>query len=578
MPLIGPGMWSGRAENSRKVDTVPSPAHVFLEEFTGLHCSYCPQAHAIANNLTYLYPEQVHVMAVHTGGLAIPSGNDPDMRTSYGDSLFRWSGEGGMPSGDLNRTVYPESMRGHYTLPRSEWMNVARRLLQSEMPAPVNLYARAQIRAKDVTNIYIDVEAYAVAPAPGPLFLHVALTENFVPGSQAGGGLVSYLHRHVLRDFATGLYGDTIKPETFPKGAYLSRAYTYTLPEQFGNREPNLANLACLVFVTDSTGAVLNSLEAEVESPVKASLDYLQINLHRLGKTYGGAAYDVYVVNPSDDTVRSLSFAFDLNGDKREYVLNGLAVLPKTETVVRLESDFPAESLKKVNIYSLRLTAANGKPVASNVIQSNFSEPVALPSGLEAVRIEFTGDAFGSENRVCLSDASGKPLYEAGPFVDGTAASCRSDLLPMEADVIYTLEVTDAFRDGVDGGRIRVVNALDSVLYDSSIGAYGHSVAFRRPAVETALESGGSRSFAARLYPNPARSYVEVRLQGWAAGRAELSLYDLQGRLMLRRDLNLPADGKWTETVSVADYPQGIYMVRVVQAQRNELLKLVIRN
>lgn len=399
-----------------------------------------------------------------------------------------------------------------------------------------------------------------------------------MPGSQAGGGLVSYLHRHVLRDFVTGLYGDTIESTAFSPGTYLSRVYTYTLPEEFGNREPNLANLACLVFVTDSTGAVLNSLEAEVESPVKAPLDYMQINLHRLGKTYGGTAYDVYVVNPSDDTVRSLTFAFDLNGDKREYTMAGLAVLPKTETVVRLETDFPSASLKKVNIYSLRLTEANGNVVNSNVLQSNFSEPLALPAETETVRIEFTGDAFGSENTVRLSDAAGHRLYEAGPFADGTETACRSDLLPIEAGGIYTLDVTDSFRDGVDEGRIRILDTDDNVLYESFIGTYGHLVSFRRAAAGTGVETVVSGSSICHLYPNPAGERVEVRLQGWATGRVELSFYNLQGRLMLRRDLDFKTDGKMAVTIDVSDYPQGIYMVRVVQGYRHEVMKLVVKH
>lgn len=399
-----------------------------------------------------------------------------------------------------------------------------------------------------------------------------------MPGSQAGGGLVSYLHRHVLRDFVTGLYGDTIEPTAFSPGSYLSRVYTYTLPEESGNREPNLANLACLVFVTDSTGAVLNSLEAEVESPVKAPLDYMQINLHRLGKTYGGTAYDVYVVNPSDDTVRSLTFAFDLNGDKREYTMAGLAVLPKTETVVRLETDFPSASLKKVNIYSLRLTEANGNVVNSNVLQSNFSEPLALPAETETVRIEFTGDAFGSENTVRLSDAAGHRLYEAGPFADGTETACRSDLLPIEAGGIYTLDVTDSFRDGVDEGRIRILDTDDNVLYESFIGTYGHLVSFRRAAAGTGVETVVSGSSICHLYPNPAGERVEVRLQGWATGRVELSFYNLQGRLMLRRDLDFKTDGKMAVTIDVSDYPQGIYMVRVVQGYRHEVMKLVVKH
>lgn len=150
---------TGRAEAAHKVDTVPAVAHILLEEFTGLHCSYCPQAHTIANNLTYVNPGRVHVMAVHTGSLAVPSGNDPDLRTPYGDSLYLWAGEGGMPSGDINRTVYPECMReGSYTLSRGDWMHVARRLLNAETPAPVNLHAEARIEpasASGTPNIYI---------------------------------------------------------------------------------------------------------------------------------------------------------------------------------------------------------------------------------------------------------------------------------------------------------------------------------------------------------------------------------------------------------------------------------------
>lgn len=575
------GIRPGKAESVHKVDTTPAAAHILLEEFTGLHCSYCPQAHTIANNLTYVNPGRVHVMAVHTGSLAVPSGNDPDLRTPYGDSLYLWAGQGGMPSGDINRTVYPECTReDSYTLSRGDWMHVARRLLNAETPAPVNLYAEARIEpASPDPHIYIDVEAYGVNPTPAPVFLHVALTENFVPGSQAGSGISSYLHRHVLRDLVTGLYGDTLKPSEFTKGSYLSRTYDYALPAQFGNRVPNQANLACLVFITDSTGAVLNSMEAEVACAAKAPLDYLQITLNRLGKYYGGSAYDVYVVNPSDDTVRSLTFAFELNGEKREYALQGLNVWPKTETVVTLQTDFAPDALKKVNIYSLRLTQANGKSIQSNLIQSSFNEPLDLSS--EAVKIEFTGDAFGSDNEIRLTDVAGRLVYGAGPFADGVEAFSISDELPVEPGQIYVLDVTDSFRDGVeDGGGIRILDARDSVWYRSYIGSYGHLISFRRPGAETAVEAveaaGGTIDI--QLYPNPTQADVEVRLQGWAAGRAEISVYNLQGQPVFMREILLPAGGKATEIIEVSDFPQGIYMVRVLQNRRHVVKKLVVRH
>ncbi len=128
-----------------RVSSVPAPANILIEEFTGLHCSYCPQAHTISNNLTYVAGERIHVMAVHTGSLAAPSGDEPDLRTRYGEAMYAWQGAGGMPSGNINRTVYPECSGNSYSLSRHAWAAVAKRLLADETPAPLNLYAEAHL-------------------------------------------------------------------------------------------------------------------------------------------------------------------------------------------------------------------------------------------------------------------------------------------------------------------------------------------------------------------------------------------------------------------------------------------------
>lgn len=137
-----------------RVSSEPAAAHILIEEFTGLHCSYCPQAHAITNNLTYVAGDRVHVMAVHVGGLAAPSGDEVDLRSACGETFYAWQGSGGMPSGNINRTPYPECMEGSYSLYRSEWAAVAKRLLASETPAPMNLFAEAHLDTLD-GNIYI---------------------------------------------------------------------------------------------------------------------------------------------------------------------------------------------------------------------------------------------------------------------------------------------------------------------------------------------------------------------------------------------------------------------------------------
>ncbi len=578
-----------------RVSTESAPAHILLEEFTGLHCSYCPQAHAIANNLTYVAGDRVHVMAVHVGHLAAPNGDEVDLRAACGETFYAWQGEGGMPSGNINRTVYPECGRADgYSLYRSEWAAVAKRLLASEIPAPLNLYVEARLDTAN-GNIYIVVEAYAAVSADRPLYLNVALTENFVPGTQAGSNLRTYLHRHVLRDMVTGVTGDTLKSEETVQGAYLRRDYIYKLPEKFNNRTPNPANLACLVFVTDSAHAVLNSTETDVESPFKATLDYLQIDLHNLEKTYGGPVYEVYVVNPSDDTLRSLTFTFDLNGDTRTYRLDGLCLLPKTESVVGLETDFDAYKFQKTNVYTLRLTEANGRAVESNQIKDKFSQPLTLPAA--AFKVAFTSDLYGSESTVSLTNERGEALYEAGPFADGECKTYTSGLFEAVAGAVYTFRVTDAFRDGANripaNGAgfdaepgIRLLTETDSVFYKSGIGVYGHLISFRLGGTESDTLSAEANVrvpvFTARLQPNPAQTQTVLQVEGLDPdAEVRVSIYNLQGHLMETRCGRPQATAQsWaglTLSFQVSDYPQGLYLVRMEQNGLQQVIKLIIK-
>ncbi len=566
-----------------RVSSEPTPAHILIEEFTGLHCSYCPQAHTISNNLTYVAGERIHVMAVHTGSLAAPTGNEPDFRTPYGEVLYGWQGDGGMPSGNINRTVYPECNGKSYSLSRSAWATVSKRLLADETPAPLNLYAEAHLDATE-DIIHITVEAYSAENADRPLGLNVALTENFVPGTQAGSSIQPYYHRHVLRDLITGIKGDTLKADETTQGAYLRRTYTYKLPEQYNGLAPNRANLACLVFVTDTNRAVLNSMEVPVESQLKAPLDYLQINLHGLDKIYAGPVYDVYVLNPSDDTVRSLEFSFDLDGDTRVYPLDGLALLPKTESIVRLRTDFDADKFQRTNVYTLRLLKANDQAIKANMVKNSFKAPLTLPSA--SFRVSFTSDDFGAENTVSLTDGQGKKLYEAGPFANGESRVYTSDLIETLPGQVYALHVTDAFRDGVQetdnaSRSLKVLTSTDSVLYEAYVGVYGHAVSFRLPkrdtavSIEKVLRRGNG--FRANLCPNPANDQTVLQIEDLeSAEEICVSVYNLQGRLM-EAVSRYPQASALTVSLRVSDYPQGLYLVCIMQSGCQQVIKMVVQ-
>ena len=55
------------------VSTTPENKNVILEEFTGIHCGYCPDGHLMAQNFHDANPGDVVLINIHTGSYANPS-------------------------------------------------------------------------------------------------------------------------------------------------------------------------------------------------------------------------------------------------------------------------------------------------------------------------------------------------------------------------------------------------------------------------------------------------------------------------------------------------------------------------
>src|SRR5690606_11327986 len=65
------------------VSTEPQNKKAILEEFTGVNCQYCPDGHAIAEQILNNNPGNAFAINIHSGGYAIPSGSQPDFRTQW---------------------------------------------------------------------------------------------------------------------------------------------------------------------------------------------------------------------------------------------------------------------------------------------------------------------------------------------------------------------------------------------------------------------------------------------------------------------------------------------------------------
>jgi hypothetical protein len=234
------------------VSTTPGNRTGLLEEFTAVNCPICPQGHAIAGTLLAANPGELIVVGVHGGGLSVPSGNQPDFRTTWGTSLWSHFGVNAQPLGLMNRTPYNSQL----VLGRSQWSNALNANLAT--PTPVNIGAATQFD-ENTRTLTVNVEVYYTANGTGAAdHLSVLLTESDIIGFQASGG-ANYAHQHVLRTYLSPLWGDALPTNTL--GTFEQRTYTYTVPAGW-----NITNCHVVAYVGEYQGAIHHAVEVDANN------------------------------------------------------------------------------------------------------------------------------------------------------------------------------------------------------------------------------------------------------------------------------------------------------------------------
>ncbi len=234
------------------VTTQPTNKNVVLEEYTGIHCQYCPQGHAIAAAILENNPGRALAIAIHQGGYAVPNSGEPDYRTPFGDALANQTGLGGYPSGTVNRHIFSGSKTA---LNRGDWTPCSEIILQQ--PSPVNVGVETSYNAT-TREITVHVELYYTANSAEPKnYINVALTQNHVFGPQTGGGAGNnYEHMHMLRYLITGQWGDEVTTTT--AGTLVERTYNYVIPESYNSVPCVVENCEISVFVAEGHQEILS--------------------------------------------------------------------------------------------------------------------------------------------------------------------------------------------------------------------------------------------------------------------------------------------------------------------------------
>lgn len=233
----------------------PQPRNVVLEEYTGIHCVYCPDGHKRAKALKDANPGRVVLINVHAGGYAVPSAGEPDFRTAFGEQLVAFAGVAGFPAGSINRIVFPGAANaapytpqkaGVTALSRGGWARAAADSVLNGSISPVNIGAKTTWTNSN-RELSLDMELYFTSAIEGAVKVNVALLESHVWGPQTGGeDPKNYEHNFILRHLLTGQWGEQITATS--QGSAVTKNYKYTVPANI-----KIENCDIAVFVTSAT-------------------------------------------------------------------------------------------------------------------------------------------------------------------------------------------------------------------------------------------------------------------------------------------------------------------------------------
>lgn len=268
------------------VSTAPQNKTAYIEEFTGIHCGYCPDGHRIGSQIYTADPTKVVLVNIHSGSFANPnSAGDFDFRTTEGTAIDGMSGMGitGYPAGNVNRKVLVGSVMA---AGRGNWTSMANTI--KAQSAYCNVAAQGTLDPQ-TRVLTVDVEVYYTGTSPvATNSLNVFLLEDKIAGPQSNYGTPvlynianynangTYNHNHVLRKALTPTFGMTI-PNT-SNATLFTTTLTYTIPATYGvtgkTTIPNFENLELVAFVTQTDRDVINA----ANGPISMSKDVKAIS------------------------------------------------------------------------------------------------------------------------------------------------------------------------------------------------------------------------------------------------------------------------------------------------------------
>ena len=237
---------------------------VLLEEFTAFKCVGCPLGTKIANELKEIHKDDLILVAIHSGTLAMPDPDEPgfeiDLRTPTGDELYDYFEPGFQPSAMLNRTKVGD----YVPLYQSFWPGGIDTMLLSTPVIGMQMITDYDDADR---KLCIHIQNKYLKDLSNSLMLSVFITEDSIITDQKNSyeeaGTVpiiyDYEHKHVLREAVNTPWGIELE------GPFLENSTIITSYQDTLNKDYHPEHCHVVAFVYDKESKrVLQAVETKV--------------------------------------------------------------------------------------------------------------------------------------------------------------------------------------------------------------------------------------------------------------------------------------------------------------------------
>ena len=487
------------------VSTDSQNKKVILEEYTGIHCTYCPDGHEIAESIKDQYPDDVLLINIHVGGYATPSAGEPDFRTSFGEAIANQSNLTGYPSGSLNRQYFSSlTMNGGTAMGRGGWTTAASQVLNQSAYVNVGVEASINVQNNELT---VHVEGYYTGDSPeNTNYLNVVLTQNNTLGPQTGGGMGSnYNHMHRLVHMLTGQWGEVIS--TTSSGSFIDETFTYTIPADYNGVDVPLSELNVIAFISETQQEIISGAEY---TPTFDGLEYsndatvlgIQDNLNgNCGET---ASPVVVVQNSGIDPINSFSVEYSINnGSSQTYSWSGYLA-----SLENIQIELPSINYSPNDTNSINIVISDDENNENNSIESYFNQSNSYDTSL--VTLDLLTDNYGSETTWELTDASGYIVAQGGPYSNATNYSSEIEIT--NSNECYTFTINDSYGDGIccqyGTGSYSISDDSGNLIVSGGEFSSEDSTTFR---VGETLGLSSFMDDGLKIFPNPSNGIFTIK-------------------------------------------------------------------